>query len=80
MFVNESLLVSRAGPFQDVSTGGYVIIRGRLADSTTKGRSEIKVFVNIIVAEVHRDVLVGRLGAPNFHGGFNSIANNLGFG
>jgi len=78
MLVNESLLVSRAGPFQDVGTGRYVIIWGRLADGAAKSGSKVQVFVDVVVAEVHRNILAGGLGAPNFHGGFDGKATDLG--
>ena len=49
VLVEESLLASRAGPFEDVSTGRYVIIRNGSPDSAAVSRGQVEVFVHVVV-------------------------------
>ena len=65
VLVDESLLGSRAGPFEDVSTGRYVIIRNGSPDSAAVSRGQVKVFVHVVVAQIQWDVLAWWAWAPD---------------
>ena len=54
VLVDEGLLVGGASPVDDVGAGRHVIISRGFADSTTIGWGQVKVFVNIVTAEVRR--------------------------
>jgi len=76
VLVEESLLVSRAGPFEDVSTGRYVIIRNGSPDSAAVSRGQVEVFVHVVVTQVQWDVLAWWTWAPDLGWCINDKTGN----